>query len=75
LSSQGCAASISKDRRTPPKHFGLEALNGAQRQPSGRCHWCLAVAVHIAVCCVIGFASAALMPDFTGKDISAEYDD
>ena len=34
-----------------------------------------AVAVYIAICCVIGFVSAALMPDFTGKDISAEYDD
>jgi MFS family permease len=34
-----------------------------------------AVAVYIAICCAIGFVSAALMPDFTGKDISAEYDD
>jgi hypothetical protein len=29
----------------------------------------------MALCCVIGFVSAALMPDFTGKDISVEYDD
>jgi MFS family permease len=34
-----------------------------------------AVAVYIAACCVIGFISAARMPDFTGMDISAEYDD
>jgi MFS family permease len=38
-------------------------------------HSGFAVAVYIAACCAIGFVSAALMPDFTGKDISAEYDD
>ena len=38
-------------------------------------HSGFAVAVYIAVCCAMGFVSAALMPDFTGKDISAEYDD
>jgi MFS family permease len=38
-------------------------------------HSGFAVAVYIAICCAIGFVSAALMPDFTGKDISAEYDD
>ena len=34
-----------------------------------------AVAVYIAVCAVIGLSAAALMPDHTGKDISAEYDE
>lgn len=34
-----------------------------------------AVAVYIAVCAVIGLTAAALMPDHTGKDISAEYDE
>jgi MFS family permease len=38
-------------------------------------HSGFAVAVYIFACCIIGFVSAALMPDFTGKDISAEYDD
>jgi MFS family permease len=38
-------------------------------------HSSFAVAVYIALCCVVGFVSAALMPDFTGKDISVEYDD
>ena len=38
-------------------------------------HSGFAVAVYICACCVIGFVAAALMPDFTGKDISAEYDD
>jgi metabolite-proton symporter len=33
-----------------------------------------AIAVYIAVCAVISFISAAMMPDYTGKDISAEYD-
>jgi metabolite-proton symporter len=34
-----------------------------------------AVAVYIAACAVVSLASAAFMPDYTGKDISAEYDD
>jgi MFS family permease len=38
-------------------------------------HSGFAVAVYICICCVIGFVATALMPDFTGKDISAEYDD
>jgi MFS family permease len=33
-----------------------------------------AVAIYIAACAVISAVSAALMPDYTGKDISAEYD-
>jgi len=33
-----------------------------------------AVAIYIAVCAVISLISAAMMPDYTGKDISAEYD-
>jgi MFS family permease len=33
-----------------------------------------AIAVFIAVCAVISIAAAAFMPDYTGKDISAEYD-
>jgi hypothetical protein len=27
-----------------------------------------------AACAIMGFVAAALMPDYTGKDISAEYD-
>jgi MFS family permease len=33
-----------------------------------------AVAIYIAACAVISAVSAAFMPDYTGKDISAEYD-
>jgi MFS family permease len=33
-----------------------------------------AIAIYIAACAVISLISAALMPDYTGKDISAEYD-
>jgi MFS family permease len=33
-----------------------------------------AIAGYIAVCAVISLISAAMMPDYTGKDISAEYD-
>jgi metabolite-proton symporter len=33
-----------------------------------------AIAIYIAACAVISVISTALMPDYTGKDISAEYD-
>ena len=33
-----------------------------------------AIAVYIAACSVVSLVSAGLMPDYTGKDISAEYD-
>jgi metabolite-proton symporter len=33
-----------------------------------------AIAVYIAACALISLISAALMPDYTGQDISAEYD-
>jgi MFS family permease len=33
-----------------------------------------AVALYIAACSIISLIAAALMPDYTGKDISAEYD-
>jgi MFS family permease len=34
-----------------------------------------AIAVYIAVCAVISLLAAAFMPDYTGKDISREYDE
>jgi metabolite-proton symporter len=34
-----------------------------------------AIAIYIAACAVVSLVAAALMPDYTGKDISAEYDD
>jgi len=34
-----------------------------------------AIAVYILVCAVISFVAAALMPDYTGQDISMEYDE
>jgi MFS family permease len=37
-------------------------------------HTGYAVAIYIAACAVISVVSAAMMPDYTGKDISAEYD-
>jgi hypothetical protein len=33
-----------------------------------------AIAIYIAACAVISLVAAALMPDYTGQDISAEYD-
>src|ERR1700730_9774211 len=33
-----------------------------------------AISVYIAACAAVGLASAAFMPDYTGKDISMEYD-
>jgi hypothetical protein len=32
------------------------------------------IAAYIAVCAIISLASAAYMPDYTGKDIDQEYD-
>ena len=34
-----------------------------------------AVAVYIAACAFVSLVAAALMPDYTGKDISVEYDE
>ena len=33
-----------------------------------------AIAIYIAACAVVSLISASMMPDYTGKDISAEYD-
>jgi MFS family permease len=33
-----------------------------------------AIAIYIAACAVVSLIAAAFMPDYTGKDISAEYD-
>jgi hypothetical protein len=32
------------------------------------------IAIYIAACAVVSLVAAALMPDYTGKDISKEYD-
>jgi MFS family permease len=37
-------------------------------------HTGYAVAIYIAACSVISLVAAAFMPDYTGRDISAEYD-
>jgi metabolite-proton symporter len=37
-------------------------------------HTGYAISIYIAACAVISLISAAMMPDYTGKDISAEYD-
>ena len=34
-----------------------------------------AIAIYIAACAVVSLVAAAMMPDYTGKDISMEYDD
>jgi len=34
-----------------------------------------AIAIYIAACAAVSLVSAAFMPDYTGKDISMEYDD
>jgi MFS family permease len=36
-------------------------------------HTSYAIAIYIAACAVVSLVSAGLMPDYTGKDISAEY--
>jgi MFS family permease len=37
-------------------------------------HTGYAIAIYIALCAVVSVISTAMMPDYTGKDISAEYD-
>src|SRR5579859_8120901 len=37
-------------------------------------HTGYAIAIYIAACAVVSLVAASLMPDYTGKDISAEYD-
>jgi len=37
-------------------------------------HTGYAIAIYIAACAVISLVSTVMMPDYTGKDISAEYD-
>jgi MFS family permease len=39
----------------------------------GTYHSAVAIAIYIAVCAVITLAATAAMTDYTGKDISAEY--
>jgi len=38
-------------------------------------HSAFPIAIYIAFCAVVSLASAAFMPDYTGRDISMEYDD
>jgi general stress protein CsbA len=33
-----------------------------------------AIAIYIAACAVISLVAAALLPDYTGKDLTEEYD-
>jgi MFS family permease len=37
-------------------------------------HTGYAIAIYIAVCAIVSLAAAAFMPDYTGKDVSREYD-
>jgi uncharacterized membrane protein YjdF len=37
-------------------------------------HTGYAIAIFMAACAVISLVAASFMPDYTGKDISAEYD-
>ena len=34
-----------------------------------------AISIYIAACAIVSLIAAAMMPDYTGRDISAEYDD
>ena len=34
-----------------------------------------AISIYIAACAAVSLVSAAFMPDYTGRDISMEYDD
>jgi general stress protein CsbA len=34
-----------------------------------------AISIYIAACAVVSLVAASMMPDYTGQDISMEYDD
>jgi hypothetical protein len=59
----------------------LAALIADHRDPSHITHTVAdvlrgyAIAIYIAACAVVSLVAAALMPDYTGKDISREYDE
>jgi MFS family permease len=38
-------------------------------------HTGYAIAIYLALCAAISFVSTAYMPDYTGRDVSSEYDD
>ena len=38
-------------------------------------HTGYAISIYIAACAVVSLIAAGMMPDYTGKDISMEYDD
>ena len=38
-------------------------------------HTGYAIAIYIAACAAVSLVSSAFMPDYTGKDISTEYDE
>jgi len=40
-----------------------------------RYHSGYAISIYIAACAVVSLVATAMMPDYTGKDISMEYDD
>ena len=40
-----------------------------------RYHSGIAIAIYIALCAVVSLIATAMMPDYTGRDISAEYDE
>jgi hypothetical protein len=39
------------------------------------CHLDCAIAIYVAACAVISLVAVMFMPDYTGQDISTEYDD
>jgi hypothetical protein len=50
------------------------ALSASEHSAALRKAVVAAIAIYIAACAVVSLMSASLMPDYTGKDISAEYD-
>jgi len=52
--------------------------HGSENSPGPRrddaYHTGYAIAIYLALCSVITLIATALMPDYTGKDVSTEYD-
>ena len=55
-------------RPTPPAPLIATALFAAYKTG-------YAISIYIAACAVVSLVAAAFMPDYTGRDISMEYDD
>ena len=79
--AQGSVGEFSRPFQAPqcgnahPGPAGWRAILSAMAILLATFHSGYAISIYIAGCAAVGLSSAAFMPDYTGKDISMEYDD